>query len=140
MKYLDSSILVAALQTNDAQHEPCARLLSTGGEFATSSHALLETFSILTGGSSRPRVTADDAIQLLEENVGKSFQIVSLSPRELFQMMKLCRARGVRGGAIYDFQHLAAANKAGAKVLHTLDVGEFRAFAREGDPKIEKPS
>jgi predicted nucleic acid-binding protein len=140
MRYLDSSVLIAAMRSDNAHHEACARLVLSGEDLATSAHALMEAFSILTGGHSRPRVDAADAAQILEENLSKRFQIVSLSPREIFQMLKLCRSRGVRGGAIYDFQHLTAARKAGAEVLHTLDFGDFQSFARNGDPRIELPT
>lgn len=141
MKYLDSSVLVAAMRSGDLHHEACAELVMAEGELATSSHALMEVFSVLTGGgNSRPRIDADDAAQLIEENVAKRFQIVSLSPREIIQTMKLCRERGVRGTAIYDFHHLACARKAGAAVLHTLDQRDFQSFACEGDPRIEHPA
>lgn len=140
MKYVDSSILVAAMRGGEAHHEACAELVISGEPLATSSHALMELFSILTGGgNSRPRVDADDAVQIIEENVVKRLQIVSLSPKEIIQTMKLCRERGVRGAAIYDFHHLACARKAGATVLHTLDQRDFQSFSREGDPEIRRP-
>jgi len=139
MRYLDSSILIAAMRAEDKDHDACARALLSGEDLATSTHSLMETFSILTGSHARPRMDAADAAMMLEENLAKRLQVITLAPREIFQMMKLCRARGVRGGAIYDFQHLAAAKKAGAEVLHTLDVRDFQSFAREGDPRIEKP-
>lgn len=50
-----------------------------------------------------------------------------------------CEARGVRGGAIYDFLHLIAARKAGTEALVTLDLRDFQALARPGDPRIEAP-
>ena len=51
-----------------------------------------------------------------------------------------CEARGVRGGAVYDWLHLAAARKAGAEVLYTLDTRDFQALAQPGDPVIAAPS
>jgi hypothetical protein len=50
-----------------------------------------------------------------------------------------CEGRGVRGGAVYDFLHLAAARKAGAERLLTLDVSHFQAISRPGNPRIEAP-
>jgi len=138
MKYLDTSVIIAAVRSNDPHHEACAKLLLSGEDLATSTHALMECFSVLTGGGAS-RLDPDHAALVLEVNLTKRVQVVSLSPREIFQLLKLSRERGVRGGAIYDFQHLAAARKASAEVLHTLDVSDFRAFARPGDPRIEKP-
>ena len=48
-------------------------------------------------------------------------------------------ARGVRGGAIYDWLHLAAARKAGAEVFVALNLRDFQSLARPGDPRIEAP-
>jgi predicted nucleic acid-binding protein len=45
----------------------------------------------------------------------------------------------VRGAAIYDWLHLAAARKAGADVFVTLDLRDFQSLARPGDPRIELP-
>jgi predicted nucleic acid-binding protein len=45
----------------------------------------------------------------------------------------------VRGGAIYDWLHLAAARKAGAEVFITLDQRDFQSLMRPGDPRIEMP-
>ena len=50
-----------------------------------------------------------------------------------------CQSRGIRGGAVHDWLHLAAARKAGAKVLYTLDPRDLQALARAGDPRIETP-
>ena len=53
--------------------------------------------------------------------------------------MKAAQHRGVRGGAIYDWLHLAAARKAGAEVFYTLNLRDFQALARPGDPLIRIP-
>lgn len=53
--------------------------------------------------------------------------------------MREAESRGVRGGAIFDYLHLAAARHAGAQRFYTLNVSNFRAFYREGDPEIVHP-
>lgn len=53
--------------------------------------------------------------------------------------LRACEERGVRGGAVYDWLHLAAARKAGATRLITLDARDFQAISRPGDPAIETP-
>lgn len=55
---LDSSVLVAALANDELRHAECLALLLKGGN-RIYSHALLETFSTLTGGKLSVRVTAD---------------------------------------------------------------------------------
>ena len=49
------------------------------------------------------------------------------------------QARGVRGGAVYDYLHLVAAKKAGVDKVLTLDRRNFEALTRTGDPRIEAP-
>lgn len=139
MNYLDSSVIIAAVRASDPDHGPCAALLLSGKKLATSAHTLMECFSVLTGGGPS-RVDPGVAAHVLEANLLKRVQILTLSPKEVLQMLKLCRERGVRGGAVYDFQHLATAKKAEAEVLFTLNMTDFRAFSRRGDPRIEKPA
>jgi predicted nucleic acid-binding protein len=54
--FLDSSVLVAALAPDESKHADCLALLLQGGN-CIYSHALLETFSTLTGGKLGVRVT-----------------------------------------------------------------------------------
>lgn len=140
MKYLDSSVIIAAVHKGEADHEACARLLTSGEELVTSVHAVMEVFSVLTGGGRGFRIDPEEATRVIEANLSKRVQILSLGPKEAFQMLRLCRSRGVRGGAVHDFHHLAVARKAMAEVLHTLDTSDFEAFRRDGDPRIGKPA
>ncbi len=61
---LDSSVLIAALARDEDGHAECLKLLMQG-ENVVYEHALLETFSTLTGGRLGMRVDADLAAQLL---------------------------------------------------------------------------
>lgn len=135
---LDTSVVVASLDPDDPQHAACDRLLAAGGH-TLYVHALAETFSILTGGRLGRRVNAAVAIRLLEQSVLPFTTVQSLSGRDVMAALGECEARGVRGGAIYDLLHLAAARKAKAEALLTLDTRNFRALARQGDPRIENP-
>lgn len=102
-------------------------------------HALAETFSILTGGRLGRRVNAAAATELLDQSVLPFVSIQSLSGKEVMAALSECEARGVCGGAVYDLLHLAAARKAKAEVLLTLDERNFRALVKPGDPRIENP-
>ncbi len=64
---------------------------------------------------------------------------VVLDEDEILATFGEAEARGIRGGAIYDYLHLAAARKAGAKTFHTLNLGDFLSFQRPGDPEIVAP-
>ena len=133
---LDTSVLLASLDADEPHHAACDRLISAGGHIVYV-HALAETFSILTGGRQGRRLSAATAAQLIEHSVLPFVQVQALSGKDLVAAMAECEARGVRGGAIYDWLHLAAARKAGAEALVTLDARDFQALSRPGDPRIE---
>ena len=138
MNYFDTSVLVAAVRSYEPGHAESLRAMEKGG--VTSSHAMLEAFAILTGGQSHPRLTPSLAAKVLAGSCEQRFKPVALTWKEIHAMLAETQARGIRGGAIYDYQHLVCARKAGASSLLTLNVRDFLSFAREGDPKIERPS
>ena len=135
---LDSSVILASLDPDEPAHDACARLVGQG-EHSLYVHALAETFSILTGGQRTRRVDAGVAVQLLEESVLPFVQTISLTGKDVMSALADVRARGVRGGAVYDYLHLVAARKAGVARLVTLDLRHFQALARTGDPRVEGP-
>ena len=110
---LDSSVIVAALRDDEAFHRECFGLLQQAGLHARP-HALAETFSTMTGGSLRGRVAADDVVCALKRSLLPRVTMVDLTSEEYLSAMGEARARGIRGGAIYDYLHLVAARKIGA--------------------------
>jgi predicted nucleic acid-binding protein len=135
---LDTSVVVAALDASDPDHEASRRLLLSVKLYAYG-HALTETFSTLTGGALGMRLSAAVAAEILRDSVAPRLEIVHLTERELLNAYEDSTRRGIRGGAIYDYLHLVAARKAGASALHTLNIGDFQAFHRPGDPEIVTP-
>lgn len=136
--FLDTSVLLASLDADESHHAACDKLVSAGGH-GVYSHALAETFSILTGGRERRRLSPALAARLIEQSVLPYVRPVSLSGTDLMAALRECEARGVRGGAVYDWLHLAAAREAGADTLYTLDTRDFQALTRPGDPVIAAP-
>lgn len=136
--FLDTSVLVAALVEDESHHEACLALLSRRKP-AASTHALAETFSTLTGGRLGLRVAPDVATELVESSLLPHLRLVELRATEIAKVLRQTAAAGVRGGAVYDFLHLAAARKAGAQVLYTLNARNFLAFVRAEDPRIQIP-
>ncbi len=139
MIYLDASILVAALVDIEPFHRPCARLLLDARPKLARSHGFAETFSTLTGGRLSLRLPASTANRLIQVNLAPRIRAVDLSITEVLDALAESQARGVRGGAIHDFLHLAAAKAAEAETLFTLNLAHFRAFHRPGDPDIRLP-
>lgn len=135
---LDTSVVVASLDPDEPHHAACDRLISAG-DHRLYVHALAETFSILTGGRQGRRLSAAATSRLLSESVLPFVHAVTLTGKEVMAALAECEARGVRGGAVYDLLHLTAARKSNVDTLITLDVRNFQAFARPGDPRLESP-
>jgi predicted nucleic acid-binding protein len=136
---VDSSVIVAALIGSDPDHEACRRLL-TKQEHSIHTHALSETFSILTGGQLGIRVPTRQAAALLRDQVEERLHVVLLTDADILDACAASESRGVRGGAIYDYLHLVAARKAGADTFYTLNLTDFLSFHRPGDPEILHPN
>ena len=135
---IDTSVVVASLDADEPHHLACDQVLAAGAH-RLYVHALAETFSILTGGRQGRRLRPAAAASLIRESVLPYVQLVSLSGKDVVAALAGAEARGVRGGAVYDLLHLVAARKVGAARLLTLDVRDFQALVRPGDPRIETP-
>lgn len=135
---LDSSVLVAALAADEPKHAECLALLLQGGN-CIYSHALLETFSTLTGGKLGVRVTADFAVRMLSETILPRVNVIELSSSEIIEALGVAQSRGVRGGCVYDYMHLVAARKANASVIQTLNMDDFIHLRRGDDPEVQLP-
>jgi predicted nucleic acid-binding protein len=137
-RFLDTSVILGSLDPDERHHAACDRLVAEGGH-TIHVHALAETFSILTGGRQGRRLGATLVARLLEESVLPYVQTVSTSGQQMMAALAECESRGVRGGAVYDWLHLAAARRSDADALVTLDQRDFQALSKPGDPRIESP-
>lgn len=135
---LDSSVIVSALCAGDPDHDACRKVLLANRPTVLA-HAFAETFSTLTGGRLGFRVPALDAAKLLRQQIAPKLSNIPLDESDLLTAFEEAELRGVRGGAIYDYLHLVAARKAGAKRFYTLNLSDFLSFHRPGDPEILSP-
>ena len=110
MAFLDSSVLLASLDPEEAHHAVGDRLLSAGVH-PMCAHALAETFSALTGGRKGRRFSVQSVVALMEEGLAY-VSPQTLTGDDLIDAMRAAHNRGVCGGAIYDWLDLAAARKA----------------------------
>lgn len=135
---LDSSVIVAALAPDEAKHSECLGLIIQGGN-CIYSHALLETFSTLTGGKLGIRVAPDLAVRMLSETILPRVSVIELSHAEILAALGMAQSRGLRGGTVYDYMHLVAAKKCTASVIYTLNFNDFLHLRRGDDPEILAP-
>jgi len=135
---IDTNVLIAAMIESEPFHTECRKLV-VGKTSSLYSHGISEAFNTLTGGRRPFRLRATAAADLLERHFVPRCRVVSLSPSETLRALRDCESRGVRGGALFDYLHLIAARKAKARRLYTLNISNFRAFHRPGDPEIVHP-
>lgn len=135
---LDSSVIVSALCAGDPDHEACRKVL-LARRYSVFAHVFAETFSTLTGGRLGFRIPASVAAELLRQQIAPKLSNILLDESDLLTAFEEAEIRGVRGGAIYDYLHLIAARKAGAKQFYTLNLSDFLSFHRPGDPEILSP-
>jgi len=135
---LDSTVLIAAL-IGTAQHHLVCRKLLISGKHSVHAHSLTETFSTLTGGRLGFRISPGDASSLLCDQLAPRLKSITLTEKALLSAYAAAESRGIRGSAIYDYLHLAAARKAGALKMFTLNISDFQSFHRPGDPEIIHP-
>jgi predicted nucleic acid-binding protein len=135
---VDTSVIISAMIGADASHDSCRRIL-LAARHSVFSHALSETFSTLTGGRLGMRVSPGDTASMLRDRVAPRLVVETLLETELLNAYAEAGKRGIRGGAIYDYLHLVAARKVGAKRFYTLNTSEFLSFHAPGDPEILHP-
>lgn len=102
-------------------------------------HGLAEAYSVLTRTPFRPRITSADAWRSLQENVLRSFEIVSLNRTDYSEILRHCAAQGWTGGLIFDALHMQAARKAKCARVYTLNVAHFRRIAPDLGDRILSP-
>ncbi len=130
MDFFDSSTFIAAVSEDDPEHEVSARAWRTSKKRVLYAHALLETFSILSGGRHPAALTPGDAAKLIRLNVTNSgVRLIDIPAAAILDLLTDAERIGVRGGAVYDYMHLAAARVSGAKRIVTLNVRHFVAAA-----------
>lgn len=124
--YWDTSALIeaiiatpAAVSAFDADHERITR-----------AHTLAETFSQLTKGTLKDSagqtiaLQADDAAKTIEAWAGR-MTIVSLDGRQTLDALRQAQRKGIRGGAVYDYLHIIAAELERADKIYTLNFRDF---------------
>jgi hypothetical protein len=117
-RYWDASALV------DALHDPRVEQKALEPDQWTRAHALVETFSTLTGGRLGFRYLPEDAAALIREiSAGMSF--VELDATETWAALEAAGKRGVRGGRVHDWLHACAAHKAKVTELLTDNLADF---------------
>jgi predicted nucleic acid-binding protein len=131
--FLDTSVLVAAVVKQHADHERAFavldRVLNRQDEGIISAHSLAEMYAVLTKLPPPYRHTPEQALLSIEENVLKDFKTVGMVASEYAALLREAAGTGIQGGTIYDALLLKSATKAGADAIYTFNLKHFRGIA-----------
>jgi predicted nucleic acid-binding protein len=133
--FFDTSVLVAGLIDLGATSEFPQRIMTAIANAevrraATAWHCCLEFYSVATRLPEEFRVSPEDALRLLEEEVLARLEVRQLpeSARHLF-LRVLARDRVV-GGRVYDAHIAEIARRSGARTVVTDNQRHFASLAR----------
>lgn len=128
--FFDTSVLVAAMAERHPAHEislPWLQRVKVGTDTGViSAHTIAELFSVLTTLPVRPCISPVVARHLIQENVLKDFEVITLSGADYADLLAHLASVGIVGGMTYDALILHAATKADADSIETLNERHFR--------------
>ena len=96
----------------------------------TAWHCCLEFYSVATRLPPELRLSAADAVSLLQEEVVGRFAVVDLPATERARLLKDAASDGVTGGRVYDLHIAETARCNGAKVVVTDNRRHFSSLLR----------
>jgi predicted nucleic acid-binding protein len=141
--FLDTSVLLAGLVDFGPQSAPAQSLMHAVAEkqvtgAGTAWHCCLEFFSVSTRLPAEFRLTAADAVRLLQDEIFGRMIVHDLPPADRLPMLKAAERDGTSGGRIYDAHIAEVAKAAGAAVVVTDNRRHFMAALRHG-MRVETP-
>jgi predicted nucleic acid-binding protein len=139
---LDTFVLISAMLSDHVQHahsQPWLVQAKAGAfDVVVSGHSLAELYSVLTRLLTTPRITAAEALQLIQENVA-SRTVVTRSAQDYVKLIEDLAQLGVAGGAVYDAVIAKAGELAGVDLLLTLNVSHFQRVWPSGASRVVSP-
>ncbi len=140
---MDTSTLVAAMLPDHVHHVDSHAWLSQAKAeafgFFVSAHSLAELYAVLTRLPRSPRIKANEALQLIQDNVSSVATVVTLGGDDYVSLIEQLAQLNVSGGAVYDGVIAKAAETAGVDRLLTLNRPHFQQVWPTGASKVISP-
>jgi predicted nucleic acid-binding protein len=142
--FLDTSVLLAGLVDFGPQSAPAQEVLHAVAESkvakaTTAWHCCLELYSVATRLPPEFRLSAADAVTLIQEEVFGRMTVPDLPPRAQRSVLQALAQEGITGGRDYDAHNPEVARAVGAAVIVTDNRRHFLAALRHGI-RVETPS
>ncbi|HLF66243.1 MAG TPA: PIN domain-containing protein [Gammaproteobacteria bacterium] len=136
MKILfDTSVLIAGLVQSHPKHDRAlpwlVRAVEKKDECYLCVHTLMETYAVLTSLPVSPRISPSVALNLIESNFKKHFQIITLTTQDHWKLLTHLVAQGLMGGVSYDGLLCQAALKAGVDKILTFNQKDFKRLLED---------
>ncbi|HKY21093.1 MAG TPA: PIN domain-containing protein [Vicinamibacterales bacterium] len=141
--FLDTSVLLAGLIDFGPQSAPAQSVMHAVAEkrvapVATAWHCCLEFFSVATRLPAEFRITPEDAVALLADEIFSRVVVKDLPESDRLPMLRAVSRDAVAGGRIYDAHIAEVARAAGASVVITDNRRHFLSALRHG-MRVETP-
>lgn len=131
--YLDTPILVASMVESHVHHRRAFELMESARarrvNACISTHALAESFAVLSRAPYVPAIYPADAWRMLSENIVPNCEVVALTAKIYRRAIQDCADGGWAGGRIYDALHIACARELKCDRLYTFKVKHFQQMA-----------
>jgi predicted nucleic acid-binding protein len=133
---LDASVIVAGLLSSHEQHGTAAAelaaLLAEPGDIILPLQALVEAYSVMTRLPSPHRLSAKDALAVLERSLRQRTIVVELDGDEAWELIEDLCGRQIAGATSYDGLIAACARKGGAQRILTFNPAHFEKLGGAG--------
>lgn len=129
---VDTSVIIAAVHANHPIHASSARWLDAAFEahdVVVAHHSVLEAYAVLTRLPAQYRVAPAEAEIVLRETVEDHARIAPFAAATIWDIIARLVAVPAAGGAAYDAFIIRLLSGAGAEVIATYNVDEFRRLS-----------
>jgi predicted nucleic acid-binding protein len=136
--FLDTSVLV---RYGDHIHHDASLSVFTRfrkQEVGCGAHTLIEVYATLTRMPGKYRINPDQAM-LFVENIWDRLTVITLTPDEYHEMVRLFSGRGIAGAMVYDALLAACALKGNAKRLFTWNLRHYSHFGPDVSHLLQTP-
>ncbi len=139
---IDTSVLVSAILPDHVHHAyslPWLERAKAGAlDVVVSGHSLAELYSVLTRLPRTPRISAGDALLLIQHNLS-SHTVVTLTAGDYMKLIEDLARISITGGAVYDAVIAKAAEVTDVDFLLTLNIGHFQRVWPSGASRVVSP-
>jgi predicted nucleic acid-binding protein len=137
---LDTSTIIAGLLLEHV-HFPAAdawltKVRSGSLGYFVSTHSVAETYSVLTRIPRKPRIAPTVALQMLEDNIFRFAQLVTVGGNDYVDIVKDLAGRALIGGIVHDAVIARAADLAQVDYLVTLNESHFQRVWPAGASRV----